>query len=153
MSSSKTVLKTLRIKNEVAEYFKDKPLNRYIESLYEEIQSGEIEESGENLYVHTSGGTRVSQKKEEDKECAHSMNEDVLHEIESMCSFMGLGVEDFLLKVCEGLNTGEVWYENGRFKGITEIDVRKFVEACHEVNKDAQTMIDKCALMVERSSI
>lgn len=52
MNTSKiTQLKTLRIKNECAEYFKDKPLNRYVEWLYEEMKAGRIEERDGELGV------------------------------------------------------------------------------------------------------
>ena len=52
MNSSKiTTVKSIRIKNEVAEYFNGKPLNRYVEGLYECIQDGRIVEKEDGIEV------------------------------------------------------------------------------------------------------
>ena len=49
MSSKVSSLKTLRLRNETVEYFRGKPLNRYVDSLVELIERGEIEEEGDRL--------------------------------------------------------------------------------------------------------
>lgn len=54
--SNQTKLRTIRIKNEVWEYFRDKPLNKVVESVYEWVQTGEIEVSGEKIELKTFGG-------------------------------------------------------------------------------------------------
>lgn len=41
-TSKKTRLKTIRIKNEVADYFEGKPLNRAVEGLYEGLMDGRV---------------------------------------------------------------------------------------------------------------
>lgn len=154
MSSSKTISKGIRIKNEVAEYFDGKPLNRYVESMYELIQSGEIEEYEDCIGVHTKN-------KKEEKECAHHNIEDTtpkieektMKDIDQMCGFFGIGIEDFFEELCKSMNSGEISYEGGVFRGKTEIDVENFMESCHRANRDAQEMIDKCAQMIERSRI
>ena len=50
-TSKITQLKTIRIKNECAEYFRDKPLNRYVEWLWENAVAGRIELKGEEAYI------------------------------------------------------------------------------------------------------
>lgn len=50
-TSKITVLKTVRIKNETAEFFKEKPLNRYIEDLHRSIERDDIREKDGHLDV------------------------------------------------------------------------------------------------------
>ena len=53
MSSSKTKVMAVRVKNETAEYFHDKPLNRIVESVHDLAMKREIEiEKGEVKVVH-----------------------------------------------------------------------------------------------------
>lgn len=64
MASKKTQLKTIRIKNESAEFFKDKPLNRYVEDMHRYIEMGDIKENGEGITVYrTSGLERACRKR------------------------------------------------------------------------------------------
>lgn len=67
MASKKTQLKTIRIKNESAEFFKDKPLNRYVEDMHRYIEMGDIKENGEGITVYrTSGLERACRKRNAD---------------------------------------------------------------------------------------
>lgn len=50
-TSKITVLKTIRIKNETAEFFKNRPLNRYVEDLQRYIESDDIREKDGHLDV------------------------------------------------------------------------------------------------------
>ena len=43
MSSSKTKVMAVRVRNETAEYFHDKPLNRIVESVHDLAERKEIE--------------------------------------------------------------------------------------------------------------
>ena len=81
------------------------------------------------------------------------LNEDVYTEIEGMIKFYGVSVEDYLKDLSRSLNEGSLMYEGGRIRGVSEIDMEKFKDACHEANKDVQTMVNKCAQMIERSMI
>ena len=52
MNTSKiTVTKTIRIKNETAEFFKGKPLNRYVEDLQKSIEADDIREKDGRLDI------------------------------------------------------------------------------------------------------
>ena len=51
MGSSKTRLKTIRIRNKCAEFFEDRPLNYYVEWLYESIELGEVIEGEWGLEI------------------------------------------------------------------------------------------------------
>lgn len=43
MSSSKTKVRTIRIKNETADFFKDKPLNKVVENVHDLAKKKDIE--------------------------------------------------------------------------------------------------------------
>lgn len=51
MSSKTTTLKTIRIKNETAEFFKDKPLNRVVESVHYLTEERKLEIKGDGKVV------------------------------------------------------------------------------------------------------
>lgn len=51
MSSKTTTLKTIRIKNETAEFFKDKPLNRVVESVHCLSEEKKLEIKGDGKVV------------------------------------------------------------------------------------------------------
>lgn len=51
MSSKTTQLKTIRIKNETAEFFKDKPLNRVVESVHHLTKERKLEIKGDGKVV------------------------------------------------------------------------------------------------------
>ena len=51
MSSKTTTLKTIRIKNETAEFFKDKPLNRVVESVHCLTEEKKLEIKGDGKIV------------------------------------------------------------------------------------------------------
>lgn len=53
MSSSKTKVMAIRVRNATAEFFHDKPLNRIVESVHDLAEKKEIEiEKGEVIVVH-----------------------------------------------------------------------------------------------------
>lgn len=51
MASKTTKLKTIRIKNETAEFFKDKPLNRVVESVHCLTEEKKLEIKGDGKVV------------------------------------------------------------------------------------------------------
>ena len=57
MSSSKTKVMSVRVKNETAEFFHDKPLNRIVESVHDlaekkeiSLEKGRVEIIGNDVY-------------------------------------------------------------------------------------------------------
>ena len=120
MGSTKTTLRTVRLTNEVAEFFEKKPLNRVVEDIYELIRRGEIKFDGENIKVEC---THQNEKKPEKiVECAHPKTEKVCTPDEnynSICEMAGLlRIEPAHL--FEALNTeleeGTLYLSNGRLK-------------------------------------
>lgn len=77
MASSKTVSKGIRITNEAAEYFKDKPMNRMIESMIPLLESGELSFDGSELKiesgVHSQKGAGIDDLVSEMSEMAVCM--------------------------------------------------------------------------------
>ena len=77
MASSKTVSKGIRITNEAAEYFKDKPMNRMIESMIPLLERGELSFDGETLKiesgVHSQKGSGIDDLASEMSEMAVCM--------------------------------------------------------------------------------
>ena len=54
--SKRTKTRTIRIRNEVYEFFQGKPLNKAVEGLYEYIKGGEIELTEEGLELKVFKG-------------------------------------------------------------------------------------------------
>lgn len=135
MPSSKTISKGIRIKNETAEYFRDKPLNRYVEWLQEMIESGEIEITGDSL-VCTHGKTEKS-------ECMKRMN--------IAGAAYGLTGEELAEKLLDSMDTGAITYEGGEFRAYAEENLERLKEACHDKGVHIQKVIDTMTQMVMRS--
>lgn len=59
MASSKTITRTIRIKNETADFFRDKPLNKVVENVHHMAMKNEIavRENG-NIEI-TNGEHRI----------------------------------------------------------------------------------------------
>lgn len=66
MSSTITKVMAVRVKNETAEYFRDKPLNRIVESVHGLAEKREIEIKGDGVVV-VSGS---NDKREGDSVCS-----------------------------------------------------------------------------------
>lgn len=57
MSSSKTRVMSVRVKNETADFFHDKPLNRIVESVHELAVKKEIEIDRGEVIVNRNNNT------------------------------------------------------------------------------------------------
>lgn len=113
MASTITRIKTIRIKNETADYFEEKPLNRIVESLADLLQTGKVSFNGESLVV--KGG-----------------NED-LTDIEEMAELMRVPMNKLLSDFRELLEEGTLYYANGklinpRYSDFEDICLRKKVD-------------------------
>lgn len=113
MASTITRIKTIRIKNETADYFEEKPLNRIVESLADLLQTGKVSFNGESLVV--KGG-----------------NED-LTDIEEMAELMRVPMNKLLSDFRELLEEGTLYYANGklinpRYEEFEDICLRKKVD-------------------------
>ena len=140
MPSIGSITKTIRINAE------DKV---YIEELMDE---NNLTWSGA---VHKLVSERgVPQKKAEESEGVPKKEENIpqgLAEIKVMLPFYGLNLEEFYERLSAAMNSGTVMYEDGEFKGRSEVDLRRFKEACEDKGVDMQKMVDKMTQMVWQS--
>lgn len=93
MSSVRTQTKTIRIGVETEEYFRGKPLNRYVESLHHLIESGRLTISGEEIIV------------------PHAYALAGLGEMADLC---GMSVDDMAEQLYDLMDTDQIVFENGR---------------------------------------
>lgn len=145
MPSTKTTTRTIRIKNETAEYFKGKPLNRYVDELCEKMQSGE----SDGINVHTEIRKVSTQKENSATDSVHTQD-DNLEEIEKMLPFFNISKEEFYEKLRKSMEKGDVMYEDGRFVAVNEIDLSRFKEACDEKGIEYQKAVDKMTQEIMR---
>lgn len=96
MASTKTRIKPIRIKNETADYFENRPLNRMVESLEELLRSGKVRFDGENLIVKGSDS-----------------NID-LSDLSEMANLMRVPTEKILSDIKDMIEEGTLYYENGK---------------------------------------
>lgn len=146
MASSTTRTKTIRIRNEVAEYFEGKPLNRYVEGMYEYMLSGEIEADIDGIRVHrgVKVGTVTSDISEREY-CA----------IEEMCRLYGVSVDELFKGVEMLMDRGFVRVEDGEVvsRDSRGYEVDGLYEACNEMGVDAEKVIKKCSGMIRNGKI
>ena len=119
MASTTTKTKTIRIKNDTADYFEDKPLNRMVESLEELLRSGKISFDGENLVI--KGGVKNDTPKTD------------IESIAEMANLMRVPTERLLADFRELLEEGTLYYSNGKLVNPRYED---FERACEGKNID-----------------
>lgn len=93
--------KTIRLKNETIEYFEGKPLNRLIDSLAENIKSGDIEVMGEEIRVR--GGAEGVPKK-------------VVKDLELIGKFEDMTFGEMFKELHRALDEGEIEIEDKHFR-------------------------------------
>lgn len=81
----------------------------------------------------------------------HVLKSREISEIESMCKFYGVKVEEFLIAVLKGMESGQIGYEDGELKTYGEVDLSELEEVCHEKNITLEDAIKKCIQMIKRS--
>ena len=116
MASTTTKIKPIRIKNETADYFENKPLNRMVESLEELMREGKIKFDGENLIIKgmTAEKTDISS-------------------IEEMAGLMRVPTEKLLSDFRDLLEEGTLYYSNGK---LVNPRYEEFERACEGRNID-----------------
>lgn len=101
MASTRTRIKPIRITNETADYFENKPLNRIVENLMDLMKSGKVKFDGEKLVIN---GVPTEQKKTD------------YDSIAEMASLMKVTTEQLLSDVNELLENGELYYSGGKLR-------------------------------------
>lgn len=101
MASTRTRIKPIRITNETADYFENKPLNRIVENLMDLMKSGKVKFDGEKLIINDIS----SVQKKNDYES-----------IAEMASLMKVTTEQLLSDMNELLENGELYYSGGKLR-------------------------------------
>lgn len=91
---------TIRLKNEVWEYFRGKPLNRMVESLYRYIENEQIEEVDGELVVKG----------------AFMVDREIVKDLEMMGELYGITFDEMFKELHRALDEGEIDIEDGHFK-------------------------------------
>lgn len=130
MASTKTTTKTIRIDNETAEYFKEKPLNRAVESLCGLLRSGTLTFDGEEL--------KVENAPTESPKRTHPKTD--LESIAEMARLMQVSTEGLLTALNEALEEGTLYYSNGK---LVNPRYEEFERACgdRDIDKILNSMI------------
>ena len=118
MASTTTRIKTIRIKNETADYFENQPLNRMVESLEELMQDGKVSFDGDNLVIKGS-----------DKKIPKSDYESIAE----MARLMQVSTDGLLTALKDALEEGTLYYSNGK---LINPRYEEFERACGDKDID-----------------
>lgn len=69
-------------------------------------------------------------------------------EFQSIAHVFGMTGAEFAVRVVNGIEDGEIVYEDGKFVGFQEYDFGPFLKACKKKKVDPQEMIEKAAEMI-----
>ena len=130
MASTRTTTRTIRITNETADYFREKPLNRAVESLYGLLTSGKMKFDGDELKIEcthqneekTSSGVPQNGK----NVCTPKTD---LSEIEAMANLMSVPTERLLSDFRQLLEEGTLYYSDNRLINPRYEDFERLCEA------------------------
>ena len=109
MASTTTRIKPIRIKNETADYFEGKALNRMVESLGDLLRSGRLHFNGENLII--KGETNLD-----------------LADIEEMANLMRVSTETLLADIKTQIENGDLYYTDGKLRNTRYTELENICE-------------------------
>jgi transcriptional regulator with XRE-family HTH domain len=139
MASTRTTTKTIRISNEVAEFFREKPLNRAVESLYELMAAGSLIFDGEEIKigcVHQNSEKSASSKLENDKNVCTPDYEQIVE----MAILMNVTAEKLFSDIKDMLENGELYYSGSR---LVNPRYEEFESLCERKKWDIDKTIEK----------
>ena len=101
MASHISELRTIRIRKETAEYFKGKPLNKVVDNVYREIQRGNLEVNGEEIWI---------------RGCLVGVPKGTVKDLEMICDIDGMTFTELFNELYRALDEGEIELEDGHFR-------------------------------------
>ena len=119
MASTKTISKGIRISNEAAEYFKDKPVNRMVESMIPLLENGSLTFDGESLKISGDSGV-------------HTTITAIVEEFDEMASCSGISLDDLVNGIFTLLEDGTLMIENGSIV-VSSGWASEFESVCHDM--------------------
>jgi len=147
MASTKTRTKTIRIANETADYFEDKPLNRMVECVHEMLASGNVGFDGQRFNFSPEMGVDTAEKSVDTIKKGKELTE-----IEEMVTLSGCTLEKFLKDVDIGLTEGYLLIDGGRLV-MPEVNTDEFVRICKGRRLDPQEVLEKATQAVKRGQL
>ena len=140
MGSTRTTTKTIRIANEVAEYFEKKPLNRAVESLYGLLTSGKLKFDGENLSVECThqNPEKSVQKPIEVYTLDKNIPKSDYELLAEMANLMRVSTDKLLSDFRQLLEDGELYYSENRLVNPRYED---FEQLCETKKQDPDKVI------------
>ena len=139
MASTRTTTRTIRISNEVAEFFREKALNRAVESLYGLLTNGSLSFNGEEIKVecvHQNSEKSSSSKLENDKTVCTPDYEQIVE----MAILMNVTSEKLFSDIKDLLENGELYYSGGR---LVNPRYEEFESLCERKKWDIDKTIEK----------
>jgi hypothetical protein len=149
MASTRTTTRTIRIDNETADYFKEKALNRAVESLYGLLRSGKLTFDGEELKIECTHQNEKKQGNNSSKnaECVHQKAENVCtptekayQSIVEMAGLMRISPEKLFEDFNGLLESGELYYSGGKLRNPR---YEEFEDVCEEKRVNIDNMLMK----------
>lgn len=137
MASSKTVSKGIRITNEAAEYFKDKPMNRMIESMIPLLESGELRFDGETL--------KIAQKRSE--------IDDLVSEMSEMAVCMGMEPGELTEGLFHLLEEGQITIVGKEILVELPDWAGEFEFTCQEMGLEVENVAQKAILAIRKGDL
>jgi len=145
MASTRTTSKGIRISNEAAEYFSDKPLNRMVEQLMELMRSGMVGFDGESLKITGSEGVHIE-----------SSTRDIVPEwrtdLDGMLSCCGIGFDEFMETVYGLVCEGTIDISDG-VRLMEPSWVTRFREVCHEKCIPVEKTMENVCQKIEKGQV
>lgn len=148
MASTKTISKGVRITNEAAEYYQDKPLNRMIEALMELLKAGKVSFDGEDLKITGDSGVHT-----ENSEKSLSATPYDLKDMEEMVGLSGMSMKKFFGDLTEMMENGDFDLSGGKVTVVFPDWAVEFAEACHECSIPVEEAGKKAAKALRKGSI
>lgn len=129
MPSKGSITKTIRFNVEDREY---------IERVMEEE---EVTWSGAIHKLIEDRGT--PHKEDKGNSLKDNMEDTEYKDLENMCQVSRLSIKEFMGRVVELFNLGNIYIDGTEVKTKGEYDTRELEDMCHRINADPQDMIDR----------
>lgn len=146
MGSTRTTTKTIRIANEVAEYFEKKPLNRAVESLYGLLTSGKLKFDGENLSVECTHQNleKSSSGTPEIIEKVYTLDKNIpksdYESLAEMANLMRVSTDKLLSDFKDMIENGDLYYSGGKLRNPT---YEEFENICESRGQKVENILTK----------
>ena len=147
MASTRTTSKGIRITNEAAEYYADKPLNRIVEGLIPYLKDGRVAYSDGEIKINGSADVHTAS-------ATPPWVDDVyLADILNMASISGVATESLWEYLAGMLNEGELLFDNGSMRVAYPEWVENIISACHDKGLPVEKTMESVIKRIEKGNL